>query len=86
MPGTLSKEEDAAERKRQHAFSVLMAAGFLNLGTVCSTLTVRPVLLKKIIGPDPAVIGATTANWLAGGSALQLLLAPTLGKASDAYG
>jgi DHA1 family tetracycline resistance protein-like MFS transporter len=63
-----------------------MASGFLNLCTVCSTLTVRPILLQKFLGTDPTVIGATTANWLAIGSTLQLVVAPSMGKLSDSYG
>lgn len=53
---------------------------------MCSTLTVRPEVLKAILGNDPAKVGALTARWLALGSGLQLLLSPTLGKLSDSIG
>lgn len=87
MPAALSKEDEAtAERKKQRAFKVLWAIGLLNMGCVCSTLTTRTVLLKQIMGDDPTLIGRTTANWLAAGSAAQLFIAPSLAKLSDSYG
>ena len=76
----------ARARRNQRTFQVLFASALFNACTVCSTLTVRPELVARVLGNDPALIGKTTANWLAAGSALQLLVAPTLGKMSDAFG
>lgn len=86
MPATLSKDEEIAEQKKKWSFRVLCLGGLLNMAAFDSTVTVRPELLKSALGNDPTLIGRTTANWLAAGSAIQLLVAPWLAKFSDSYG
>eukprot|EP00746_Dinoflagellata_sp_MGD_P149257 gnl/MRDRNA2_/MRDRNA2_81312_c0_seq1.p1 gnl/MRDRNA2_/MRDRNA2_81312_c0~~gnl/MRDRNA2_/MRDRNA2_81312_c0_seq1.p1 ORF type:complete len:133 (+),score=6.85 gnl/MRDRNA2_/MRDRNA2_81312_c0_seq1:126-524(+) len=86
MPATLSKDEGAAERKKQLTFKVLCVSGLLNIAAIDTTLTVRSDLLKKILGNDPTLIGQTTANWLAAGCALQMFFATSLAQFSDSFG
>eukprot|EP00746_Dinoflagellata_sp_MGD_P152642 gnl/MRDRNA2_/MRDRNA2_83800_c0_seq1.p1 gnl/MRDRNA2_/MRDRNA2_83800_c0~~gnl/MRDRNA2_/MRDRNA2_83800_c0_seq1.p1 ORF type:complete len:111 (-),score=17.93 gnl/MRDRNA2_/MRDRNA2_83800_c0_seq1:26-358(-) len=86
MPATLSKDEDIAERKKQSNFRVLCMAGLLNTAAFITTETQRPVLMASALGDDPELIGRVSANWLAAGSTVQLLVAPFLAKFADSYG
>jgi DHA1 family tetracycline resistance protein-like MFS transporter len=86
MPATLSKDESAAEKKKQSQIGSLCTHGFLNVTVLCVTIQAEIQLIRALFKGDVAK-SAQFLSMTAGMAGLtEFLLNPTVGKLSDAYG